>query len=150
MILMSAVIGFIISSSLKEKDLRVELTRKLAVVGMIGGIVIMMSFLWYIQTLPQSAWDLFHDVLWARDGMLRIIVAGIITVYLLIAFALPRSINTFFAVVMMLVIGVIGVWQVRKCVRVCVNRMLQVVTSIVTNLFREMSLVNMSNLIWRL
>ena len=114
MIVMSAIIGFIISSSLKEKELRTELTRKLAVIGMIGGLTVMMSFLWYVQTLPQNAWDLFHDVLWARDGMLRIIVVSIIALYLLLAFILPRTINTVLAVVMMLVIGVIGVWPGEK------------------------------------
>lgn len=114
MIVMSAIIGFIISSSLKEQELRIELTRKLAVIGMIGGLTVMMSFLWYIQTLPQSAWDLFHDVLWARDGMTRIIVVSVIALYLLLAFVLPRSINTVLAVVMMLVIGVIGVWPGEK------------------------------------
>lgn len=114
MIVMSAIIGFIISSSLKEKELRAELTRKLAVIGMIGGLTVMMSFLWYVQTLPKNAWDLFHDVLWERDGMTRIIVVSVIALYLLLAFALPRSINTFFAVVMMLVIGVIGVWPGEK------------------------------------
>ena len=73
-----------------------------------------MSFLWYIQTLPQNAWDLFHDVLWARDGLTRIIIVSVIALYLILAFALPRSINTAFAVVMMLVIGVIGVWPGEK------------------------------------
>ncbi|MDD3342065.1 MAG: cytochrome ubiquinol oxidase subunit I [Sulfurospirillaceae bacterium] len=114
MILMSAIIGFIISSALKEKDLRSELTRKLAVIGMIGGLTVLMSFLWYVQTLPQNAWDLFHDVLWARDGMTRIVIATVITLYLILAFVLPRSINTVLAVVMMLVIGVIGVWPGEK------------------------------------
>lgn len=66
MILMSAVVGFVISGSLKDQELRSELTRKLAMVGLAGGLVILMSFIWYVQTLPQNAWDLFHAVLWHK------------------------------------------------------------------------------------
>jgi mono/diheme cytochrome c family protein len=114
MILMSAVVGFVISSSLKEQELRVELTRKLAMVGILGGFIVMMGFLWYVQTLPQSAWDLFHAVLWPQNKLTRILIVAIVAGYLLLAFALPRLINTPFAAVMLLVIAVIGLWPGEK------------------------------------
>lgn len=114
MIIMSAVVGFVITGSLKEQALRIELTRKLAVVGMLGGFLLMMGFMWYVQTLPQSAWDLFHAVLWPRDGMTRMVITAIVTGYILLAFALPRAISTPLAAVMVLVIGVIGLWPGEK------------------------------------
>jgi len=114
MILMSAVVGFVISGSLKDQELRSELTRKLAMVGLAGGLVILMSFIWYVQTLPQNAWDLFHAVLWAQNKMTRIIIVAIVAGYLLLALALPRTISTPIASIMLIVIAVIGLWPGEK------------------------------------
>jgi len=114
MIVMSAVVGFVISGNLKEIALRTEMTRKLSVIGMIGGIVILMSFLWYVQTLPQSALDLFHTVLWPANGTSRIITVSIIAAYLLLAFALPRIINVPFATAMLAVVLILGIWPGEK------------------------------------
>lgn len=114
MIVMSAVVGFVISGNLKEVALRTEMIRKLSVIGMIGGVVILMSFLWYVQTLPQSALDLFHTVLWPANGTSRIITVSIIAAYLLLAFALPRIINVPFATAMLAVVLVLGIWPGEK------------------------------------
>ena len=114
MIVMSAVVGFIISSNLKEVALRAEMTRKLSVIGMIGGVVILMSFLWYVQTLPQSALDLFHTVLWPVNGTSRIMTVSIIAAYLLFAFALPKMINVPVATAMLAVVLVLGIWPGEK------------------------------------
>ena len=114
MIVMSAVVGFIISGNLKEVALRAEMTRKLSVIGMIGGVVILMSFLWYVQTLPQSALDLFHTVLWPVNGTSRIMTVSIIAAYLLFAFALPKMINVPVATAMLAVVLVLGIWPGEK------------------------------------
>jgi len=114
MIVMSAVVGFVISGNLKEIALRTEMTRKLSVIGMIGGVLILMSFLWYVQTLPQSALDLFHTVLWPANGTSRIITVSIIAAYLLLAFALPRIINVPFATAMLAVVLILGIWPGEK------------------------------------
>lgn len=73
-----------------------------------------MSFLWYVQTLPQSALDLFHNVLWPLNGTSRIITISIIAAYLFLAFALPRIINVPFATAMLAVILVLGIWPGEK------------------------------------
>jgi hypothetical protein len=114
MIVMSAVVGFVIAANLKELPLRTELTRKLSVIGMIGGVVILMSFLWYVQTLPQSALDLFHTVLWPANATNRIMTVSIIAAYLLLAFALPRLIKLPFASIMLVVVLVLGIWPGEK------------------------------------
>ena len=114
MIVMSAVVGFIISGNVKEVALRAEMTRKLSVIGMIGGVVILMSFLWYVQTLPQSALDLFHTVLWPVNGTSRIMTVSIIAAYLLFAFALPKMINVPVATAMLAVVLVLGIWPGEK------------------------------------
>ena len=114
MIVMSAVVGFMISGNVKEVALRAEMTRKLSVIGMIGGVVILMSFLWYVQTLPQSALDLFHTVLWPVNGTSRIMTVSIIAAYLLFAFALPKMINVPVATAMLAVVLVLGIWPGEK------------------------------------
>ena len=114
MIVMSAVVGFIISGNLKEVALRAEMTRKLSVIGMIGGVVILMSFLWYVQTLPQSALDLFHTVLWPVNRTSRIMTVSIIAAYLLLAFALPKMINVPVATTMLAVVLALGIWPGEK------------------------------------
>lgn len=114
MIVMSAVVGFVIAGNLKELTLKNEIIRKLALIGLSGGLLILMSFLWYVQTLPQSALDLFHNVLWPLNGTSRIITISIIAAYLFLAFALPRIINVPFATAMLAVILVLGIWPGEK------------------------------------
>lgn len=114
MIVMSAVVGFVIAGNLKEITLKNEIIRKLAVIGLSGGLLILMSFLWYVQTLPQSALDLFHTVLWPLNGTSRIITVSIIAAYLFLAFALPRIINVPVATAMLAVVLVLGIWPGEK------------------------------------
>ena len=113
MILMSAVVGFVISSSLKDMELRTELTRKLAVIGMIGGFATMVGFMWYINTMPETAHTLLGiylpDILTTR-----IVIIVVFTLYLLLAFAVPRAVNRPFAVTMLVVVGLIGLWPGEK------------------------------------
>jgi cytochrome c553 len=113
MILMSAVVGFVITSSLKDKELAKELTRKLAVVGMIGGFATMVGFMWYVNTMPETAHILLGiylpDILTTR-----IVIIAVFTLYLVLAFAFPRAINRPFAVTMLLVVGLIGLWPGEK------------------------------------
>ena len=113
MILMSAVVGFVISSSLKDMELRRELTRKLAVIGMIGGFATMVGFMWYINTMPETAHTLLGiylpDILTTR-----IVIIVVFTLYLLLAFAVPRAVNRPFAVTMLVVVGLIGLWPGEK------------------------------------
>jgi len=114
MIVMSAVVGFVIAGNLKEITLKNEIVRKLAFIGLSGGLLILMSFLWYVQTLPQSALDLFHTVLWPLNGTSRIITVSLIAAYLFLAFVLPRIINIPVATIMLAIVLVLGIWPGEK------------------------------------
>ncbi|WP_345970245.1 MULTISPECIES: cytochrome c [Sulfurimonas] len=113
MVLMSAVVGFVITSSMDDKSLAKELTRKLAVIGMIGGFATMVGFMWYINTMPETAHILLGIYL-PNILTTRIVIIVVFTLYLLLAFALPRTINRPFAVTMLVVVGLIGLWPGEK------------------------------------
>lgn len=114
MVILSAIIGFIIAGALKEKDLRKELARKLALIGFCGGVVVLFGFAWYVQTLPQNAWDHFFAVLWNKEKFSRMVLVGLIAAYLLYAYIFPSGLRLPVTVGMLLIIGVVGVWPSEK------------------------------------
>jgi hypothetical protein len=113
MIMMSGVIGLVISSAIDNQELRSELTRKMGLVSMLGGFVTMLFFMWYISTLPESADVLLEmylpDIVATRIGLM---VA--FTLYFAVAVFVPRLINRPLAGAMVLVILVVGLWPGEK------------------------------------
>ena len=113
MIMMSGVIGLVISSAIDNQELRSELTRKMGLVSMLGGFVTMLFFMWYISTLPETADALLEmylpDILKTRIGLM---VA--FTLYFAVAVFLPRLINRPLAGTMVVVILIVGLWPGEK------------------------------------
>lgn len=115
MIMMSGVIGLVISSAMKNDNpqLSAELTTKMGYVAMLGGFVTMFFFMWYMGTLPDNA----HAVFNVTKGEIiqnRIILAIVFSLYFLIAIVKPRMINTPLASVMIAVILIAGLWPGEK------------------------------------
>ncbi|MBN2894393.1 MAG: cytochrome c [Campylobacterales bacterium] len=113
MIMMSGVIGMVISSALPDRELRFELTRKMGLVSMLGGFLTLFFFMWYISTLPESAevlLDLYlPDIIATRIGLM---VA--FSLYFAVAVFVPRLINQPLASVMVAVVLVVGLWPGEK------------------------------------
>lgn len=113
MIMMSGVIGLVISSAIDNWELRSELTRKMGIVSMLGGFVTLFFFMWYISTLPETADELLAmylpDILATRIGLM---VA--FTLYFALAVFLPRLVNRPLAATMVVVILVVGLWPGEK------------------------------------
>lgn len=113
MIMMSGVIGLIISSALKDKELSSELTRKMGVVSLIGGFLTMVFFAWYLLTLPESADTLLDiylpDILTSRIGLI-----AAFAIYFLVAIFAPRLIKQPVAIAMLFVIAIVGLWPGEK------------------------------------
>ena len=113
MIMMSGVIGMVISSALPNQELRSELTRKMGIVSMLGGFVTMFFFMWYVSTLPESAEVLMGiympDIIGTRIGLM---VA--FSLYFAIAIFAPRFINRPLASVMVVVVLIVGLWPGEK------------------------------------
>ncbi len=115
MIMMSGIIGMIISSSMKKenRELSLELTRKMGWVSMLGGFLSVFFFMWYIGTLPENANALLGM---AKDSIIlnRIILAILFSIYFFVAIFKPQWVTRTLAIVMMFVIGIVGVWPGEK------------------------------------
>lgn len=115
MIMMSGVIGLIISSAMKRENVELsnELTRKMGFVGLFGGFVALFFFMWYISTLPANAEAVLGLTL---DSIIfnRIVLAILFSLYFFLAILKPQWIGKYLAVIMMFVIGIVGVWPGEK------------------------------------
>ncbi len=115
MIMMSGIIGMIISSAIRKenKELSEELTQKMGWVSLLGGFVTVFFFMWYIDTLPANAHALLEM---AKDSIImnRIILAILFSIYFSIAIMKPQWISRTLAITMMFVIGIVGVWPGEK------------------------------------
>lgn len=115
MIMMSGIIGMIISSAMRKenKELSEELTRKMGWVSLLGGFVTVFFFMWYINTLPANAHALLGMV---KDSIImnRVILAILFSIYFSIAIIKPQWVTRALAVTMMFVIGIVGVWPGEK------------------------------------
>ncbi len=115
MIMMSGVIGLIISSAMKRENVELsnELTRKMGFVGLLGGFIALFFFMWYISTLPANAEAVLGLTL---DSIVlnRIILAILFSFYFFLAILKPQWIGKYLAVIMMFVIGIVGVWPGEK------------------------------------
>jgi len=115
MIMMSGVIGLVISSAMKKEnpELSKELTRKMGYVSLLGGFVTMFFFMWYMGTLPDNAHAVFNvskgDVI-----QTRIILAIVFSIYFLIAIVKPKMVNVPFASIMIIVVLIAGLWPGEK------------------------------------
>ncbi|QDF28944.1 c-type cytochrome [Halarcobacter anaerophilus] len=115
MIMMSGVIGLVISSAMKKEnaELSQELTKKMGYISLFGGFVTMFFFMWYMGTLPDNA----HAVFNITKGSViqtRIILAIVFSAYFLIAILRPKIINTPIASIMIAVILLAGLWPGEK------------------------------------
>lgn len=115
MVMMSGIIGMIISSSMKKENatLSKELTQKMGIVSLLGGFVTLFFFMWYIMTLPANAHTLLGMTL---DSIImnRIILAILFSIYFFVAIFRPQWISRTLAITMMFVIGIAGVWPGEK------------------------------------
>lgn len=113
MIMMSGVIGMVISSAVSDQSLRSELTRKMGIISMFGGFLTLFFFMWYIGTLPESA-DTLLGIYLPDVLATRIALMAVFSLYFAVAIFAPRLISRPIAGIMVLVILVAGVWPGEK------------------------------------
>jgi cytochrome c553 len=115
MIMLSGVIGLVISSAMKKEnpELSSELTRKMGLVSLIGGFMTMFFFMWYMGTLPDNAHAVFNV---SKDSIIqnRIVLTLLFSAYFLLAIFRPKIINTLLASAMIFVILLAGLWPGEK------------------------------------
>ncbi|WP_321315606.1 c-type cytochrome [Halarcobacter sp.] len=115
MIMMSGVIGLVISSAMKKENPEVsaELTKKMGLVSLGGGFITMFFFMWYMGTLPDNAHAVFQV---SKDSVIqnRIILSILFSAYFLVAIFKPKIINTPIASIMIAVVLLAGLWPGEK------------------------------------
>ncbi|MDX1809621.1 MAG: cytochrome c [Sulfurospirillaceae bacterium] len=115
MIMMSGVIGLIITSAMRKEnaELSNELTKTMGIVSIIGGFLVMIAFMWYVNTLPANALALLPIYL-PEIIKTRVILIIAFTLYFLVAVFRPQYIGRTIAITMLFVIAVLGVWPGEK------------------------------------
>ena len=115
MIMMSGVIGLVISSAMRKENeaLSNELSRKMGYVGILGGFITLFFFMWYMGTLPENAHAVFA---FSKEAIIqnRIILTVVFTAYFVMAILKPKWINPLLASVMIGVILILGLWSGEK------------------------------------
>jgi len=115
MIMLSGVIGLLISSAMKKDNLELsqELTKKMGYISMLGGFLVIFFFMWYMGTLPDNAHAVFN-ITKAEVIQNRILITIVFSLYFLVAILKPQFISTRLAGVMILVILIGGIWPGEK------------------------------------
>ncbi|ACL71775.1 cytochrome c class I [Thioalkalivibrio sulfidiphilus HL-EbGr7] len=110
MFTMTAVVGGIVASRLTDLDLRREIIRKLAWLGIVSTITGTALFSWYTSTLPEHA----HLVMRARlpdwFSVSLLAVLGGILVYFIASLIQPRLLTPVVASIATVSILVFGLW----------------------------------------
>ena len=115
MIMMSGVIGLVISSAMKKEnpELSAELSKKMGYVGILGGFLTTFFFMWYMNTLPENAHAVFTI---SKESIVqsRLVLMGLFSLYFILVIAKPRFLNVPIASVMIVVILIAGLWPGEK------------------------------------
>ncbi|MFA7091396.1 MAG: c-type cytochrome [Arcobacteraceae bacterium] len=115
MIMLSGVIGLLISSAMKKDNLELsqELTKKMGYISMLGGFLVIFFFMWYMGTLPDNAHAVFN-ITKAEVIQNRILITIVFSLYFLVTILKPQFISTPLAGVMIFVILIGGIWPGEK------------------------------------
>lgn len=115
MIMLSGVIGLLISSAMKKDNLELsqELTKKMGYISMLGGFLVLFFFMWYMGTLPDNAHAVFN-ITKADVIQSRIILTIVFSLYFFMAVLKPKWISPSLASIMIVVILIGGIWPGEK------------------------------------
>ena len=115
MIMMSGVIGLVISSSMRKENeaLSDELSKKMGYISLFGGFITLFFFMWYMLTLPDNAHAVFA---FSKDTIIqnRILLTLVFSAYFVLAILKPKFIHPVLASAMILVILIGGLWSGEK------------------------------------
>ena len=112
MLVMAAIVGLMVVASMKDKSiaLRKSVVRAITPMGMIGGMVSVVMFFYYLETLPENARIMLDVHLLPRYAYGMIAVVLVTAIYLIFAWIKPLYVKTWIAVPLFLFISVVGVW----------------------------------------
>lgn len=110
MLSVTAVVGSIVLSRFKDDGLRRELSRYMAIMGLVSTLVGAALFQWYLNTLPDYAHLVMENRLPEWFGTAIMSVLGGMLAYFLVLLLTPRMITTAVAGVATVALLVFGLW----------------------------------------
>jgi len=110
MFTMTAVVGGVVAGALKDAAFKREITRKLAVLGMVSTVAGGLMFQWYMNTLPESAQVVFENRLPDWFGMSLAATLGGIFAWFAVTWLQPRLLTPAIAMGMTVAVLVFGLW----------------------------------------
>ncbi|TSE20927.1 hypothetical protein Talka_00590 [Tepidimonas alkaliphilus] len=110
MFVMAVVVGLMVASRMRDLELRREVVRFLAPIGLVGGLFAVMMFFYYLQTLPQNAIVMLHAHLKPVYAQGMVAVFAVATLWLLFAWWQPQRIHASLAAAVFLFVAIVGVW----------------------------------------
>lgn len=110
MLVMAALVGLMVASRVKDPLQRRGVVGLIAPVGLAGGALAVVMFLYYLQTLPPNALVMLDAHLLPVYGKSMVAVFAVATLWLLFAWACPQRLHTSLAVALFVFIAVAGVW----------------------------------------
>ncbi|MEZ5451561.1 MAG: cytochrome c [Thiothrix sp.] len=110
MFTMTAVVGGIVASGIKELQFRKDMLRRLGILGIVSTLSGLALFQWYLQTLPEYAHIVMENRLpeYFQPALIAVMMG--ITGYFLFTLVMPRLIVPAIAGVMTVTILVFGLW----------------------------------------
>jgi len=110
MFTMTAVVGGVVAGAIKDAAFKKEITRKLALLGMVSTVAGGLMFQWYMNTLPETAQVVFENRLPEWFGMsLTATLAGIFA-WFAATWLQPRLLTPSIAMGMTVAVLVFGLW----------------------------------------
>ncbi|OHE61476.1 MAG: cytochrome C [Thiobacillus sp. GWE1_62_9] len=110
MFTMTAVVGGVVAGAIKDAAFKQEITRKLAVLGMVSTVAGGLMFQWYMNTLPESAQVIFENRLPDWFGVSLIATLAGIFAWFAATWLAPRLLTPSIAMGMTVAVLVFGLW----------------------------------------
>lgn len=110
MFTMTAVVGGIVASAIKDLKFRKEMVRRLAILGVVSTLAGLGLFQWYLNTIPETAELVMQNRLPDYFVPSLVAVMGGIIAYFLATLIAPTFLKPAIAGVMAVVILVFGLW----------------------------------------
>jgi len=110
MFTMTAVVGGVVAGAIKDAAFKKEITRKLALLGMVSTVAGGLMFQWYMNTLPETAQVVFENRLPDWFGMSLIATLSGIFAWFAATWLQPRLLTPSIAMGMTVAVLVFGLW----------------------------------------
>ncbi|MBF6058769.1 MULTISPECIES: c-type cytochrome [Thiomicrorhabdus] len=110
MFAIAGAVGGILAATMKDKEVRIEITRFLSKMGIAGVFLGLIMWMWYVQTLPENARIIMQTQLPSYIAPTLFAVLAATLIYFAWSAWKPLQLKQGFAVAMTAIIAIAGLW----------------------------------------